>query len=1279
MKRRLSVFVAAATAVAFALVLAGPAFAVGQTLASHEGLSDFSASKVHIAPTAVQRSAAADLGAAVNWNQYGTPSSVVRPGGYLATGIAAKSAELAARHWLSNNADLFRLGSLDGLRLYSDNMLAFSKAHAVTFQRTYGGLPAVSGTDLVTVAVLRSKGAWKVTFASSSLSGASELVGSADLSPAEAWGKAAGNVGEKTSLLAIHDAADSAGWNNLRVDGLKDAQRVRLGAFATGSGAVPAYDTLVVDSASPVPTAYRIVVDARDGSVLSRTNLVDNLAQGDSFVEEPFSGEVPTGDGACDVKKGPFVVGPNIGAIHGGAGSPSLAAPVPDNDMVILLFHESELVQVSDTFTNPEFFFYGPVGGVPTGNWFVQICDFAGDGVGWVDPRTYTGEFIQEDAVGALARWNAFPANPPLNPLPGYPWNNPSTDTRKQFCWFASASCDIVTGNLASRGPWDFDFIANAPTFTTVGNNNRAATAWTVNNTPSPPAHTATPSPTRDYNYPWTNEWFNTKCAPIPPVGDTGLPPVTSWDADAADTNLFVMHNRMHDFAYYLGFTERNFNSQASNFGNTPPAQEHDPLIGDVQNGVLIPGVRDNANMGTLPDGISSITNMYMWQAFAGSFYAPCVDGDYDMGVIGHEFTHMIENRMIGKGGNRLGFHAGAMGEGVADLTAVEYLIENNFQSGGATNFVEGPYATGNPEHGIRDYDMSFPRTGPFPSPGVYPHVNPLNFSDIGFDTPGNEVHSDGEIWIAANYDVRAALAAKYNASFPSGDTALQAKCAGGVLPPENCPGNRRWMQLLFDSYLLDPVAPSMLDARNSMLAADVTRFGGANQAEIWLAFARRGFGQNAALHSDATLPTFQDTDPVPDFASPLQANATVTFNLKSKDGGGGDVVGNVYVGHYEARVSPIADTNSATSNSGIDVNRDNVAAFAPGTYDFVAVAPGYGFVRFSATLAAGARTINVLMPTNWAAAAQGATATGTGVSPGSAIDETEGTNWRGDGTLSVVGADGRKTISVDGQQVTVDLAGTAPRAINHVQVSAMIAPGNNRFSALRQFEIWACSAAGSNTCTNDADFTKVFTSGVNAFPGDVPRPIAPQMILRDFSIPTTPATHLRLRVLSSQCTGNPAYEGDQDNDPLVNADCNSVTGATTAVPARGFVRAAELQAFMTSATVTGPPAVTPPPPPSPPASPPPPPAPPTAKKTPPKCVVPSVKGKKLAAAKKAIKARRCRVGSIRAKSSRLAAKGRVIAQSPRAGRRVALGTRVNLVVSKGARAVRGARIRFAG
>jgi plastocyanin len=83
---------------------------------------------------------------------------------------------------------------------------------------------------------------------------------------------------------------------------------------------------------------------------------------------------------------------------------------------------------------------------------------------------------------------------------------------------------------------------------------------------------------------------------------------------------------------------------------------------------------------------------------------------------------------------------------------------------------------------------------------------------------------------------------------------------------------------------------------------------------------------------------------------------------------------------------------------------------------------------------------------------------------------------------------------------------------------------------------------------------------------------------------------------------------------------------------------------------------------PAPPPPPPPPPAPP-----PRRCIVPKVVGRTLVVAQRLIRRRGCRVGRVRrARSSR--ARGRVLRQSPRAGRRVPRGTRVTLVVSRGRR-----------
>jgi len=65
-------------------------------------------------------------------------------------------------------------------------------------------------------------------------------------------------------------------------------------------------------------------------------------------------------------------------------------------------------------------------------------------------------------------------------------------------------------------------------------------------------------------------------------------------------------------------------------------------------------------------------------------------------------------------------------------------------------------------------------------------------------------------------------------------------------------------------------------------------------------------------------------------------------------------------------------------------------------------------------------------------------------------------------------------------------------------------------------------------------------------------------------------------------------------------------------------------------------------------------------------CVVPNVRGKKLAAAKQNIKKAFCRVGKVSRKRSKPAKNGRVLSQRPKAGATVVGGTKVSLVLGKG-------------
>ena len=682
---RVRLLLMGALVAAMGVLVPASAFANAELREHQHAVSDLDVRVGTVGPTAAQREAAAELGeVTLRWNRFGTPQSLVRHGGYLARNVQGDNAVAAARNWVAANKALFGLESIAGLELHSDSRLAGGAGHAVHLRQTFGGLSAAPD-GVVTVAVKRGAAGWDVTYVSSSIARESGLVGSPQLSPEQAWIAAADAVGVSRSIVNIKESGKAAGWDTMKVSGLPHAQRAKLVAFPTlRAGVIPAYETIVLSDAGDLH-ASRSLIDARNGAVLARQDLVDNFAEVNATEKAdtpdvpqvqviPFSGTLPATDGGCAPRHGPYTVGAGVRALD-----VFVNAVHPLQDLVLRLYKAAVLLEEADTLFTPERIYYDPAGGVPPGNdYFVEVCEFQ-DNSPPVEPRDYNGTFTIDDTPAPpayTARWNVFPRSAPINVLPIDPWNNPSTDTREMFCWTATAGCDHVVGNLASRGPWDHNMRTNLPTNTTIGNNAKTAESWTNASVPSPFQHRPV-SATRDYDYPWTNDWFNRDANPNNFVVGVG------YDVSAAVVNLFVAHNRMHDWSYFLGFTERNWNAQDFNFGEGELRQEGDAVLGDVQAGGMIAGVRDNANMATLPDGLPSVTNMYFWQPLKGSFYPPSVDGDYDMSVIGHEYGHMIENRMIGKGATRAGHHAGAMGESSGDLFGMEYLSGNMIRPSG--------------------------------------------------------------------------------------------------------------------------------------------------------------------------------------------------------------------------------------------------------------------------------------------------------------------------------------------------------------------------------------------------------------------------------------------------------------------------------------------------------------------------------------------------------------------------------------------------------------------
>ncbi len=312
------------------------------------------------------------------------------------------------------------------------------------------------------------------------------------------------------------------------------------------------------------------------------------------------------------------------------------------------------------------------------------------------------------------------------------------------------------------------------------------------------------------------------------PVNDFTKNPSDPNQILSAITNLFYLNNVLHDIHYHYGFDEASGNFQFNNYGNGGTGG--DPVIADaiddfdpfINSGFVIPGARDNANFQTPPDGMSGRMQMYVWD-----FTQPNRNGEFDNGIVIHEYGHGVSNRLTGGPANSNALNAyqsRAMGEGWSDFYSL--MLTQRPDDLPWDSIPVGTYALGqdnDPPQGIRRDPYSFDYS-----------VNPRNYGDVGdnkYVGDTNE-HPNGEVWGAALWDLNWILNEKYGFSpdlyYGTG-------------------GNNLTLRLVMDAMKIQPANPSFLDGRDAILAADIAITGGANQKEIWTAFARRGMGVSAS------------------------------------------------------------------------------------------------------------------------------------------------------------------------------------------------------------------------------------------------------------------------------------------------------------------------------------------------------------------------------------------------------------------------------------------------
>ena len=196
----------------------------------------------------------------------------------------------------------------------------------------------------------------------------------------------------------------------------------------------------------------------------------------------------------------------------------------------------------------------------------------------------------------------------------------------------------------------------------------------------------------------------------------------------------------------------------------------------------------------------------------------PDRDSDFDNGIIAHEYGHGVSNRLTG-GRNNVNClnHDEQAGEGWSDWwTLTLFPLPSDTRT---TIRGVGNYATFQPVDGsgIRNFVYSTDL-------GVNPHT----YADIGVT---NIPHGVGEVWAAMLWEMYWNLVDRYG---------FDSDLYGGT------GGNNLAIQLVIDGMKMQPCSPTFVQARDAILAADLANNAGANECEIWNAFAKRGLGFSA-------------------------------------------------------------------------------------------------------------------------------------------------------------------------------------------------------------------------------------------------------------------------------------------------------------------------------------------------------------------------------------------------------------------------------------------------
>jgi hypothetical protein len=243
--------------------------------------------------------------------------------------------------------------------------------------------------------------------------------------------------------------------------------------------------------------------------------------------------------------------------------------------------------------------------------------------------------------------------------------------------------------------------------------------------------------------------------------------------------------------------------------------------MGGTDNTIVIPAVMIGLNDGNL---LKNVMDTATVNVSLEDVPGITPDGDYDSGIIAHEYGHGISIRLTG-GPSQVNClnNAEQMGEGWSDYFGL--MLTTDWATASPTDLRGiGTYVLGQPldGNGIRTY--------PYTTDTL---ENPFTYASIG--NSGGSVHYVGSVWCTMLWDMTWRIIEMVEAD---------PDMYHGV------GGNNIALQLVIDGLKLQPCSPGFTDGRDAILLADKLRYDGQFSCAIWEAFARRGLGANASQGS---------------------------------------------------------------------------------------------------------------------------------------------------------------------------------------------------------------------------------------------------------------------------------------------------------------------------------------------------------------------------------------------------------------------------------------------